>query len=91
MQALARGVVIPAPNGVHQSVVQVVPLTSTIRGYRSEVTIEPDPDNRLEAVSAAPCQHIRAIAVGRLAAPLGNLGPQALSQIRKILADLLDL
>jgi hypothetical protein len=31
---------------------QVVPLTSKIRGYRSEVTIEPDPDNGLEAVPA---------------------------------------
>jgi mRNA interferase MazF len=73
------------------NVVHVVPLTSTIRGYRSEVSIEPDPDNGLEVVSAAQCQHIRAIAVGRLAAPLGNVGPQALSQIREIIADLLDL
>jgi hypothetical protein len=61
-----------------------VPLTSTIRGYRSEVTIEPDPDNGLEATSAAQCQHTRAIALGRLADPLGNIGPQALTQIRKI-------
>ncbi|WP_052669146.1 type II toxin-antitoxin system PemK/MazF family toxin [Nitriliruptor alkaliphilus] len=73
------------------SVVQVVPLTSTIRGYRSEVTIEPDQDNGLEALSAAQCQHIRAIAIERVAAPLGNVGPQALTQIREILADLLDL
>jgi mRNA interferase MazF len=71
--------------------VHVVPLTSTIRGYRSEVRFEPDPDNGLEVVSAAQCQHIRAIAVGRLAAPHGNVGPQALSQIREIIADLLDL
>ena len=75
----------------HPNVVHVVPLTSTIRGYRSEVGIEPDPDNGLEVVSAAQCQHIRAIAVGRLADPLGNVGPQALSQIREIIADLLDL
>jgi mRNA interferase MazF len=34
----------------HPSVVHVVPLTSTIRGYRSEVTVEPDPGNGLEAV-----------------------------------------
>jgi hypothetical protein len=61
-----------------------VPLTSTIRGYRSEVTIEPDPDNGLEATSAAQCQHTRAIALGRLADPLANIGPQALTQIRKI-------
>lgn len=73
------------------SVVQVVPLTSRIRGYRSEVTIEPDPANGLEAVSAAQCQHIRAIAVERLADPIGNVGPEVLAQVREILADLLDL
>lgn len=73
------------------SVVHVVPLTSTIRGYRSEVTIEPDPGKGLEAVSAAQCQHIRAVAVERLAEPIGNVGPQALTQMREILADLLDL
>ena len=75
----------------HPNVVQVVPLTSTIRGSRSEVTLEPDPGNGLEAASAAQCQHIRAIATGRLAAPIGNVGPQALTQMREILADLLDL
>jgi mRNA interferase MazF len=73
------------------SVIHVVPLTSTIRGYRSEVTIEPDPDTGLEVASAAQCQHIRAIGVGRLTDPIGNVGPQALTQIREILADLLDL
>jgi mRNA interferase MazF len=73
------------------SVVQVVPLTSRVRGYRVEVTIEPDPSNGLERVSAAQCQHIRAIAVERLAEPIGNVGPQVLTQMREILADLLDL
>lgn len=73
------------------SVVQVVPLTSTIRAYRSEVTMEPDPGSGLETVSAAQCQHIRAIAIGRLAEPIGNVGPQVLNQMREILADLLDL
>lgn len=75
----------------HPSVAQVVPLTSTLRGYRSEVTIEPDPGNGLEVVSAAQCQHIRAVAVERLAAPVGNVGPEAITQIREVLADLLDL
>jgi len=73
------------------SVVHVVPLTSTIRGYRSEVTIEPDPGNGLEVASAAQCQHIRPIAASRLAEPAGNVGPQVLNQVREILADLLDL
>jgi len=47
--------------------------------------------NGLEAVSAAQCQHIRAIAVERLAAPVGNIGPEVLNQVREILADLLEL
>ena len=71
--------------------VQVVPLTSTLRGYRSEVTIEPDPSNGLEVVSAAQRQHIRAIAAERLADPAGNIGPEVLSQMREVIADLLDL
>lgn len=45
----------------HPSVIHVVPLTSTICGYRPEVTIEPDPGNGLEVTSAAPCPHIREI------------------------------
>ncbi len=72
-------------------VAQAVPLTSTLRGHRSEVPIEPDPDNGLAVVSAAQCQHIRAIDVERLAEPVGNVGPQVLNQMREILADLLDL
>ena len=75
----------------HPSVVQVVPLTSTVREYRSEVALEPDPSSGLQAVSAAQCQHIRTIAVGRLATPIGSVGPQALTQMREILADLFDL
>lgn len=73
------------------TVVQVVPLTSRLRGYRSEVTIEPDRVNGLKLVSAAQCQHVRAIAVGRLADRIGNVGPEVLAQVQEILADLLDL
>lgn len=73
------------------SVVQVVPLTSTIRGFQSEITVEPDAANGLDVASAAQCQHIRAIAIERLAEPTGNIGPQMLGQIREILADLFDL
>lgn len=72
-------------------VVQVVPLTTTLRGYESEVTIEPDVINGLEATSAAQCQHIRAVATGRIQESVGNVGPIALSQIRDTLAVLLEL
>lgn len=72
-------------------VVQVVPLTTTLRGYESEVTIEPDSSNGLTATSTAQCQHIRAVATSRIDETVGNVGPRALSQIRDTLAVLLDL
>lgn len=73
------------------SVVQVVPLTSTIRDYRSEVLVEPDPHNGLEVRSSAQCQHVRAIAVQRLAGSMGNVGSHVLSQLREVLGELLDI
>lgn len=72
-------------------VVQVVPLTTTLRGYESEVIIEPDRSNGLAVPSAAQCQHIRAVATSRIEESVGNVGPLALSQIRDTLAVLLDL
>ncbi|HEX9888325.1 MAG TPA: type II toxin-antitoxin system PemK/MazF family toxin, partial [Nitriliruptorales bacterium] len=35
------------------NVVQVVPLASTRRGFRSEIDLDPDPDNGLTEPSAA--------------------------------------
>lgn len=73
------------------SVVQVVPLTRTLRGYESEVTIEPDDTNGLTDTSAAQCQHIRAVATSRVNATIGNVGTIVLTQVRETLAVLLDL
>lgn len=73
------------------SVVQVVPLTSTLRGFASEVEVEADPASGLEQASAAQCQHIRAVATGRIEAARGNIGGIALLQIREVLGVLLDL
>ena len=75
---------------VSPNVVQVVPLTSTIRSFGSEVTIEPDQTNQLESVSSAQCQHIRAVSIDRVEAVQGNVGSAVLSQIRKVLSTLLD-
>jgi mRNA interferase MazF len=77
--------------GAGPSVVQVVPLTRTLRGYESEVLIEPDEANGLEVPSAAQCQHIRAVATTRIRAQVGNVGPVALGQIRDTLGVLLDV
>lgn len=73
------------------NVVQVVPLTRTLRNNGAEVAIEPDDRNGLRAVSAAQCQHVRAVAVGRITAQIGNIGPVVLQQVRNVLAAIFDL
>lgn len=73
------------------SVVQVVPLTSTIREFRSEVLIEPDRANGLDQASAAQCQHVRAVSTGRTGRVRGSVGVVALAQIREVIGLILDL
>ncbi len=73
------------------TVIQLVSLTSTLRGFDTEVVIEPDPSNGLELSSAAQYQHVRAVSPTRVVRTLGNVGPLALSQIRKTVAVIIDL
>ena len=73
------------------SVVQVVPLTSTLRGFSSEVEIDADDTNGLEQRSSAQCQHIRAVASGRVERQRGNVGPAVLGQVRELLGLILDV
>jgi mRNA interferase MazF len=73
------------------SVIQVVPLTTTVRGFGSEVLIEPSRTNGLGRPSTAQCQHVRAVSVGRVERVLGNVGGVALGQIREALGLVLDI
>ncbi len=73
------------------SVVHIVPLTSTIRRFGSEIVIDPDPANALQEASAAQCQHLRAVSPSRIAATRGNVGPAVVAQLRETIAVLLDL
>ncbi len=73
------------------SVVHVVPFTSTIRQFHTEVVIEPDERNGLTVSSAAQCQHLRAVSSARLRSTRGNVGGVALTQIRETIAVILDL
>ncbi len=82
----AQGVLDADPN-----VVQVVPLTSTLRGFSSEVEIDVDDANGLEQMSSAQCQHIRAVAAGRIERTRGNVGPAVLVQVRELLGLILDV
>lgn len=89
---LRPAVVITAQGVLDQSptVVQVVPVTSALRGFRSEVTLEPG-GSGLDRASAAQCQRVRAVSTSRIDTVLGNVGPVDLLRIRETLALLLDL
>ncbi len=73
------------------SVVQVVPLTSRLRGFTSEVAMEPDIENGLMVASSAQCQHIRAVSIGRVVQTRGNVGLKVLLQLRETVALILDI
>ncbi len=73
------------------NVVEVVPLTSTVRRFGSEVEIQPDENNGLESDSAAQCQHIRSVSVDRVESVRGNVGVAALTEIREVLGLILDI
>lgn len=85
-------VVITAARILHggPNVVQVVPLTRTIRKSGSEVVIAPDEHNGLDAVSSAQCQHIRSVATTRVSTRIGNVGQLVLQQLRNTVAIIID-
>ena len=72
-------------------VVQVVPITSTVRGFDTEVQVEPDAFNGLSQNSAIQCHHVRAIATSRIEGRTGHIGPVALGQVREVLGRILDI
>jgi mRNA interferase MazF len=73
------------------TVVHVVPTTTTLRRFESEVAVAPDRGNGLDLPSAAQCQHLRSVSVERIVAVRGNVGPAVLAQVRDTVAMLLDL
>ena len=65
----------------------IVPLSSTRRGYASEI----DQHNGLAHASSAQCQHVRAVAASRLGQPYGNIETFTLTRIREVLGLILDV
>lgn len=72
------------------NVIQVVPLTSTVRASGAEITVSPDSLNGLDVVSVAQCQHIRSVATSRVVSQLGNVGVVVLRQVRAVVATIID-
>jgi len=87
------GVVVSAERilAAEPSVIYVVPLTSTVRGFHSEITIDPDDYNGLTVRSVAQCQHLRAVSTARIVSTRGNVGAATLAQIRETIAVMLDI
>ena len=73
------------------NVIQVVPLTSTLRSFGSEVRLTADVQNGLDADSSAQCQHVRSVSTERVVSVKGNVGSAALSEIRQVLGLILDI
>ena len=73
------------------SVIHVVPLTSTIRPFHSEIVLAADDSNGLSVTCAAQCQHVRSVSPRRILQVRGNVGVAAFAQIRETIAVLLDL
>jgi mRNA interferase MazF len=55
------------------------------------VVVEPDEKNGLDAISAAQCQHLRAVSPHRVISVRGNVGATVLAQLRETIAAILDL
>ena len=73
------------------NVIQIVPLTSTVRGFDSEVRVRSEIGNGLDRLAAAQCQHVRAVTPSRVLRVRGNVGPAILAQIRETLSVILDI
>ena len=73
------------------TIVHVVPLTSNLRRFESEVTIIADSMNGLTVDSAAQCQHVRGVSASRIRNVRGNLGPLDLAMVRATIGDILDI
>lgn len=73
------------------NVIQVVPLTSTLREFGSEIRVVADGKNGLAGDSSAQCQHSRSVSVDRVDSARGNVGPAVLSEIRQVLGLILDI
>jgi mRNA interferase MazF len=73
------------------TVIHVVPVTSTLRQFHSEIVLAPDDGNGLSVESAAQCHHVRSVSPRRILEVRGNVGGAVLAQIRETLAVLLDI
>jgi mRNA interferase MazF len=90
-QSGRRPAVIISGNALNDNLgtVIVCPLTTKIKNYKGNVTLNPNKDNGLESSSEILTFHIRSVSKERFKNKIGIISKKELEQIIKTLGDLL--
>lgn len=90
-QSGRRPAVIISGNLLNQKlqVVIVCPLTTSIKGYKGNVILEPDKKNNLPKKSEILTFHIRSVAKARLKKRIGDIQADQIEMVKNTLNDIL--
>lgn len=90
-QAGFRPVVVISGNLLNQylNVVITCPLTTKVKGYKGNVVLQPDDNNKLTQPSEVLVFHIRSVSKERLVRKVGDITSEELAQIKKGLGEML--
>jgi len=93
VQAGTRPVVVMSGNLMNQymSVILACPLTTKVKGYRTNVVLEPSPGNGLKDESEVLTVHIRSISKERLIKYKGQIEEHQIMMIHERLHDIITL
>lgn len=70
-------------------VVIVCPLTTSVKGYKGNVILQPDNVNNLKRKSEVLTFHVRSVAKARLKKRIGQIRKEHLENIKRTLNDIL--
>ena len=73
----------------HLRVVIVCPLTSSIKNYKGNLILLPDPENGLDKKSEVLTFHIRSVSKTRLDRRIGRISGEQVESIKETLGDIL--
>lgn len=90
-QAGFRPVVVISGNLLNQylNVVITCPLTTKVKGYKGNVVLQPDDNNKLTQPSEVLVFHIRSVSKERLVRKVGDITSEELTQVKQGLNDML--
>lgn len=91
-QAGKRQVVIISGNLLNEflPVVICMPLTTKIKGYKGDVILQPNAQNRLKQPSEVLTFHIRSLSKDRLVEKTGSISADEIQLLKKYLGEILE-